>query len=57
MKIGPNNKGLLQYLGNVSMKIHAKLGGITHRVPVASAVRLYLLALPSFSVQCIALIQ
>ncbi|ORX38808.1 Argonaute-like protein [Kockovaella imperatae] len=28
-----SDRGLDQYLGNVSMKIHAKLGGVTHEVP------------------------
>lgn len=27
------DRGMDQYIGNVSMKIHAKLGGVTHHVP------------------------
>ncbi|ORY31025.1 putative Argonaute-like protein [Naematelia encephala] len=27
------DRGIEQYLGNVSMKIHSKLGGVTHEVP------------------------
>ncbi|KAI9636400.1 eukaryotic translation initiation factor 2C 2 [Dioszegia hungarica] len=36
-KCRPDNRGLEQYLGNVSMKIHSKMGGLTHVVPVSSA--------------------
>ncbi len=28
-----SDRGIDQYCGNVSMKIHAKLGGVTHMVP------------------------
>lgn len=34
-----NERGLDQYCGNVSMKIHAKLGGLTHQIPMPNIVR------------------
>lgn len=29
-----SDRGLDQYLGNVSMKVHLKVGGLTHQVPL-----------------------
>ncbi|WVF69798.1 hypothetical protein IAT40_004577 [Kwoniella sp. CBS 6097] len=29
-----NERGIDQYCGNMSMKVHSKLGGITHQVPI-----------------------
>ena len=47
------NKGILQYLGNVSMKVHAKLGGVTHHVPVVQAVSYpFILSSLSISLHC-----
>ncbi|KAK1921573.1 eukaryotic translation initiation factor 2C 2 [Papiliotrema laurentii] len=37
-KVKPDARGLDQYLGNVSMKIHAKLGGVTHEVDLSRVI-------------------